>query len=225
MTHSTHCWDDLITDDIRRSYASYDRPRQLGPRPALILIDLYKGMFEGGDRPIEDLLDTHPASCGREAWMALPHARRLLDAFRDLGLPVFFSTGRLGRRVSATLRNRAGRDASHYDIAPQLAPRDDEPVIVKDRASAFFGTSMIAELVGRDVRTVVMGGATTSGCLRASAVDAYSNGFKVCIAEECCFDRNPLSHKVNLFDLNAKYADVMRVDAILSQMRESQPAL
>lgn len=223
MTEPRHCWDDIITDDIRRSYASYDRERRLGPRPALILIDFYKGMFEGGDRPVEDLLDTYPASCGQEAWRALPHAGRLLAAFRDAQLPVLFTTGRTGPAPSATLRKRAGRQPAHYEIAPELAPRDGEPVIVKDRASAFFGTSLIARLVSRGVRTVVMGGATTSGCLRASAVDAYSNGFAVCIAEECCFDRNPLSHKVNLFDLHAKYADVMRLDDIFSQMRSSRP--
>jgi maleamate amidohydrolase len=218
MSDEHHCWDAFIDEATKRTYAAYDRPRRLGPAPALVLIDMYCGLFEGGARPIAELLDNHPASCGEAAWATVAPTRRLLEACRAAGMPVLFSTGRVGRKVSATKRNRAGRTAAFYDILPELARREEDPLIVKDRASAFYGTSLVPELVMRGVRSVILGGGTTSGCLRASAVDAYSNGFSVAVVEECCFDRNTLSHVVNLFDLHMKYADVLHVDDVVEQI-------
>src|SRR4029077_2450393 len=91
-------------------------------------------------------------------------------------------------------------------------------VITKQRASAFFGTPLIAHLTQLGVRTLIVCGESTSGCVRASAVDAYSYGFHVVLVEECCFDRSPLSHKVNLFDLHHKYTDVMKVDQVVAPL-------
>ena len=92
-------------------------------------------------------------------------------------------------------------------------------VITKQRASAFFGTPLQAHLTQLGVRTVIICGESTSGCVRASAVDAYSYGFHVVLAEECCFDRSVLSHKINLFDLHHKYADVLHVDQVEAHLR------
>ena len=91
-------------------------------------------------------------------------------------------------------------------------------VITKQRASGFFGTPLQAHLQQLGIRTLIVCGESTSGCVRASAVDAYSLGFHVVLAEECCFDRSPISHKVNLFDLHHKYADVMHVDDIVAHL-------
>jgi len=99
-----------------------------------------------------------------------------------------------------------------------------DTIIRKMRASAFFGTPLIAQLTQLGVQTVVICGESTSGCVRASAVDAYSHGFHVVLVEECCFDRSLLSHKVNLFDLHHKYADVMKIDDVVSSLRGSVAA-
>ncbi|HEX4557290.1 MAG TPA: isochorismatase family protein, partial [Xanthobacteraceae bacterium] len=88
----------------------------------------------------------------------------------------------------------------------------------KQRASIFYGTPLMAHLTQLGVRTVIVCGESTSGCVRASAVDAYSNGFHVVLVEECCFDRSPISHKVNLFDLHHKYADVIKVDEVVAHL-------
>ena len=92
-------------------------------------------------------------------------------------------------------------------------------VITKQRASAFFGTPLQAHLTQLGVQTVIICGESTSGCVRASAVDAYSYGFHVVLVEECCFDRSVLSHKVNLFDLHHKYADVLHIDHVEAHVR------
>jgi nicotinamidase-related amidase len=91
-------------------------------------------------------------------------------------------------------------------------------VITKQRASVFFGTPLAAHLTQLGVRTLIICGESTSGCVRATAVDAYSHGYHVVLVEECCFDRSVLSHKVNLFDLHHKYTDVMHVDEVVAHL-------
>ena len=87
------------------------------------------------------------------------------------------------------------------------------------RASAFFGTPLIAHLTQLGVQSLIVCGESTSGCVRASVVEAYSYGFHVVLAEECCFDRSPLSHKINLFDMHHKYADVIGVDSVEAHLQ------
>ncbi len=91
-------------------------------------------------------------------------------------------------------------------------------VITKQRASVFFGTPLTAHLTQLGVQTLIICGESTSGCVRATAVDAYSHGYHVVLVEECCYDRSILSHKVNLFDMHHKYCDVMHVDEVVSHL-------
>ena len=97
-------------------------------------------------------------------------------------------------------------------------------LIVKERASAFYGTPMIPELTRRGISSLIVCGTSTSGCVRASVVDAYSSGYHVTIAEECVFDRSEISHKVNLFDMHHKYSDVMHVHEILDHLEQIRKA-
>jgi maleamate amidohydrolase len=96
-------------------------------------------------------------------------------------------------------------------------------VIFKERASGFFGTPLVAHLTQLGVDSLIVCGESTSGCVRASCVDAYSFGYHVSIVEECVFDRSPLSHKVNLFDLHHKYSDVMKLEEVKEQLRQERP--
>ncbi len=91
-------------------------------------------------------------------------------------------------------------------------------MIYKERASAFYGTPLVAHLNKIGARSIIALGESTSGCVRASVVDAYSNGYHTTVVEECTFDRSELSHKVNLFDLHHKYADVMHTDEVLDHL-------
>src|SRR5882672_7959718 len=105
-----------------------------------------------------------------------------------------------------------------YAICSEFVFYFEDVVITKVRASAFFGTLLVAHLTQLGVNSVIVCGESTSGCVRASAVDVYSHGFHVTLVEECCFDRSPLSHKVNLFDMHHKYADVLHVDEVVRHL-------
>lgn len=219
-----HCWDDVIGPDERLVASRYAADRPLGERPALLLIDCYRKVF--GDRPqaLADAIEAYPATCGLAAWEALGPLGEVLAAAREHGVPVVHTTGdaRRGARLGATtLRARVdGEDeAAGYAFQPPLEPLDGEPVVRKSRASAFFGTPLSTWLRQLGVDTLVVAGETTSGCVRASVVDAYSHGLRVVVVEEATFDRSPMSHKVNLFDLHLKYASVVHLDAAVAYLR------
>ena len=147
---------------------------------------------------------------------------------RSKGIPVIYTTSETRREVNPkTVRSTNRRvdeiGASAYEIYHDFKPEAGDLIIYKERASGFFGTPLIAHLTRMGIGSLIVCGETTSGCVRASAVDAYSYGFHTAMVEECCFDRSLLSHKVNLFDLHHKYADVMHLDEVKKHL--SQGAL
>lgn len=214
-----HCWKDVVPPEVLEVYAPYRRELRVAERPALLAIDLYNLVYRGGAKPPHELLD-HPSTCGRYAWEAVAPTERLFAAARRAGLPVVYVTGSVRKsRVQATRRRPAGGpDDDAYEIFPAFAPEDGDPVIRKERASAFAGTPLAAVLNELDVNGLLVCGESTSGCVRASVVDAYSAGYHVTIVEECVFDRSELSHKVNLFDMHHKYADVMTLDEVTARL-------
>jgi nicotinamidase-related amidase len=109
-----------------------------------------------------------------------------------------------------------------FNIREEFKPEPADLIICKQRASAFFGTSLIAHLIQQGINSLIICGETTSGCVRASVVDAYSHGFHPVVVEECCFDRSLLSHKINLFDLHHKYADVMHLEEVKRHLRQRE---
>jgi nicotinamidase-related amidase len=125
--------------------------------------------------------------------------------------------------VSATNRQRAPIDPRQFEIREEFKPQAGDVMIYKERASGFFGTPLVAHLTQKGIDSLIVCGESTSGCVRASCVDAYSLGYHVSIVEECVFDRSPLSHKVNLFDLHHKYADVMKLEELKEQLRHERP--
>ncbi len=220
---AAHCWDDVVGADERLIAGRYDVNRPLGTRPALLMIDCYAKVFGDRPRPLAEAIDEWPATCGLNAWDALPALEKLLAGAREAGVPVVHTTGeaRPGSRLgAATQRARVEGedDLTGYAFLPSLAPIDGELVARKSRASAFFGTPVSTWLRQLDVDTVLVAGESTSGCVRASVVDAYSLGLKVAVVEEAVFDRSTLSHKVNLFDMHLKYAAVLHLDDVLTHL-------
>lgn len=215
-----HVWEDVIDGEIREIYTNYDARLGLRDRPVLICIDNYNAVFGDRREPTLEAIKRFPSSCGPAAWDAIEPTCRLMAAARAAGIPVIHTTrddvvpGASGF-YSTKRRRRAADPFWSYAHFQQLAPKTGEPVVHKSRASAFFGTPLIALLTQLDVNTLLVCGNATSGCVRATVSDAYMNAFRVGVIEECVFDRNPLSHKVNLFDMNAKYADVMFLDEVL----------
>jgi maleamate amidohydrolase len=226
-----HCWKDVISPEILDVYSCYRRKIFVGPIPALLAIDLYEVVYRGGAHPPHKLAKAYPNSCGQYAYEAIEPTKALFAAARAAGLPIFYSTGDTRDAskpnfVAATKRNRPPVDASDYAIRPEFKPQAGDVVITKQRASVFYGTPLIAHLTQLGIQTLIMCGESTSGCVRATAVDAYSNGFHVVLVEECCFDRSLLSHKVNLFDMHHKYADVMHLDDVVAHLKKTaKPAV
>jgi nicotinamidase-related amidase len=153
---------------------------------------------------------------------------RLVAAARSGGRAVIYTRGRTVGQVSAlggwaAKNRRAAEDVATGDrrhtIVEELAPADTDLVIEKDKPSGFFGTTLVSHLVSRGVDTLVVTGGTTSGCVRATVVDAFSYNFKVVVPVEAVFDRGQVPHKVNLFDLQAKYAQVQPADQTIDYLR------
>jgi maleamate amidohydrolase len=218
-----HCWKDVISPEVLELYAHYSRKTFVGPSPALLAIDLYELAYQGGAKPPATLHKEYPSSCGLHAHAAIEPTRRLFAAARAAHLPVFYSTmdtrpDSLPQAVTATKRRKIPQDPAIYAIRTDFKPQPGDVVLTKQRASVFFGTALIAHLTQLGVRTLIVCGESTSGCVRATAVDAYSYGFHVVLVEECCYDRHELSHKVNLFDLHHKYVDVMHVDEVVAHL-------
>jgi nicotinamidase-related amidase len=189
-----------------------------GERPAVLVVDFSCGFTDPECR------------LGAELTAEVEATRTLLDAARAKGLPVVFTTigfeasGKDGalwlKKVPALGDLELG--GRWVEIDPRLERREDETVIVKKGASAFFGTNLVAVLVSQGVDSVILCGATTSGCIRATAIDLLQNGFPTVVPRDCVGDRAQAPHEANLFDIQAKYADVVSVEEALEYI-ESVP--
>jgi maleamate amidohydrolase len=183
----------------------------LGERPALLLVDMING-FTSAECPLgSDCPDVVAANA------------KLLKLFRGHGLPVFFTTVVYYDDSQATVfRGRIEalnvlQPGSHWvEVDPELTPLPEEPVIEKQWASAFFGTDLDTRLRQAGVDSLVVTGLTTSGCVRATVVDGLQYNYPVVVPREAVGDRNPDAHEANLFDMNAKYADVVSCAEIKS---------
>jgi maleamate amidohydrolase len=185
----------------------------------VLAIDLYNKAYLGGNRPVREADREFSGSCGEHAWKALPLTQRLFAAARRARVPVIYTTRHVdtgGMQSTNRTMNRQRDDV--YDIKAELAPQPGELVIHKERASGFFGTPLIAHLQQLRINSLIICGESTSGCVRASTVDAFSYGFHNVVVEECTYDRSMISHKVNLFDLHHKYADVMHIEDVVAHL-------
>lgn len=207
-----HCWQDVVSPDVLQIYKAYQRELYIGHKAALLCIDLYNCVFPPEPMPILKAMEVNPSSCGEYAWNAIEPCEQVLKFARSQSMPVFHTTSaRKGFHapLSTTNRQNASLSSKDYEFYPRLAPVEGETVIHKERASAFFGTPLVAHLVQFHINTILVCGESTSGCVRASVVDGYSYGFHIVVVEEAVFDRSLLSHKMTLFDLHHKYADVI----------------
>jgi len=218
-TFEEHCWKDIVSPEILEIYREYRRDTYIGRTPALLAIDLYNVVFEGGARPVPEVVKEFPSSCGIHAWDAIKPIQELLALARSKKMPVIYTTSETRKEakpatVHATNRQARELKKNAYEIHEPFKPEAGDLIIYKERASGFFGTPLVAHLTRMGIDSLIVCGESTSGCVRASVVDGYSYGFHMVVVEECCFDRSLLSHKVSLFDLHHKYADVMHLDEV-----------
>ena len=190
----------------------FDGRLAFGQRPALLLVDVVMAYLTPGS-PLYD-----PAFVA-----ALAVNVRLVEAARAAGVPVIFTNvvyqpggadgGLFYRKVPALQAFQRGGAGGAFP--PSLQPRDDETIVSKHYASAFFGTSLASTLTARGIDTVIVTGFSTSGCVRATTLDALQHGFVPFVVREACADRHVAPHEANLFDLQAKYAEVVDEAAAL----------
>lgn len=193
-----------------------------GTRPALLLIDFAAAYFDAGSPLYAGVEDARAA------------AARLAEAARAAGLPVIFTRveyvagdpdrdgGMFYRKIAALSCFDAGNPLG--DFTPELAPQPGDLVITKQYPSAFFATDLAAMLRSMDVDTLVIAGLSTSGCVRASAVDALCHGFVPLVVRDAVGDRDAAVHAANLFDLAAKTADVVGLDEALAYVARTGAA-
>lgn len=213
-------WDGFLSDRDRAVFARAGFGSRLGfgDRPVVLVVDVSYS-FVGHERsPILEAVETWPNSCGEEAWDALEAISELLATARKTGIPVIYTHGLpirsdgFGLGPWRNTRISAGEPVAGYPpqrIVAEIAPRSVDVVIAKARPSAFFGTPLISYLHQLGADTLLVVGTTTSGCVRATVVDAFSYNLRVAVVEEGTFDRGEASHAVSLFDMDQKYADVV----------------
>lgn len=188
-----------------------------GRRPALIVVDVNVGFTDPESPLVCDL---------EEVVVAI---QRLLAEMRSAGLPVVFTTVSYDEgdretaaafidKVPALLTLEAG--SRWVEIDPRLAPREGEPVLNKLFASAFFGTALSSFLAANGCDSLIVAGASTSGCVRATVVDAIQHGYRPIVPREAVGDRNPEAHAASLYDIDAKYGDVVSVDDVIAHLEE-----
>lgn len=193
-------------EELGANYAkAYGTRVGFGQRPALILVDFCQGYFD--------------PDCDLYAGVddALASALRVRAAARAAGVPVILTNvvyhptaidgGRFFEKAAPLRYFLQGSPMGAWPAG--LVPQADELIISKQYPSAFFGTSLASTLTARGIDSVLLTGLTTSGCVRATCVDAMSHGFRTTVIAEACGDRHPGPHEANLFDMNAKYADVV----------------
>ena len=224
-------WDDLL-DALPRSNdreiyekAGYGKRMGFGKRPALVIIDVTYGYVGDKPEPVLESIKRFPNSCGEVGWKAIDQLHSLLPVAREKEVPIIYSREPakprcLLRKWDNTRGYSTQFSGQGLDIVKEIAPTSDDIVIYKDVPSIFFNTPLISILVPLCVDTLLICGCTTSGCVRASVDDAASYGFRVAVIEECTFDRTEISHRVSLFDMDAKYADVVSVAETKEYLRK-----
>jgi nicotinamidase-related amidase len=224
-------WDGIIPDADLAIYerAGFSRQPRWDGRPALLIVDALWAFI--GHQPVDVLeaIKEYPTASGKAGWDGLARIAEALAFCREAGLPVIYvcADGAGKSLYGATTRTRRGEgaaDPSAYDIPEQIAPEAGEAVVMKTKASGFFRTSLDVLLWRNKIDTVLIAGATTCGCVRATTVDAHSLGFETIVLQDAVWDRSPFSHAVSLFELSMKYAAVTTVDEAVAALGQRHPA-
>jgi len=231
-------WERFLTERNREVAAAsgYGGEGGFGSRPALLIIDVTTAFCGDSRAPILESISHWRNSCGEEAWDAVAVIEQLATKARTKGVPVIYSAGAdtpnsaLYSGRWANKNRRRGEDKATdrkvgYQIVLPLTPTEGDIVLRKTKPSVFFGTPLLSYLIDLGVDTLICCGGTTSGCVRATVVDAFSYNLQVCVVEEATFDRSQASHAINLYDMQQKYADVTSAAAAMNYLATLEPGL
>ena len=216
---------NLIPDEDRKTieekYRKIKVPApDLGKKPAVLVVDMTNGFVD----------DKFPTGFSKTGLPCAGNIRTLLQESRKKGVPVIYTkdmeeTGELYSLYRGAWNFKShpiadGLKEEYNTIISMLAPEGKDLVIQKSKPSAFFGTSLVALLNYMKIDTLILTGMVTSGCVRATALDAFSYNYKVIIPVECVADRSRISHEVTLFDLDAKYASVLSLNEVVDLIKK-----
>ena len=221
-------WKDAFPVDEQEIYrlAGFGHSNGFGHRPALLVVDVQYRTLGDHPAPIRQAIEEmYPTACGETAWNALEKIDSLVVEARRVGIPVMYpsvamKTSSNAGRFGAINPGIASIPEKGYDFPDAVAPRADDLVIPKRHASAFFGTPLTSHLIDQNIDTVIITGCTTSGCVRASATDAFSYNYHTIVVSDAVYDRSRTSHEVSLYEIDQKYADVVSTDRVLSYFGE-----
>jgi nicotinamidase-related amidase len=224
-------WNKFLTERDKQVFdaAGYGMRQGFGKRPALLVIDVNWAFCGEIAEPILQSIKKWRNSCGEDAYVALPYIQALRDKAHLKGIPVLYTTGIRrddnwdagswswkNRRNDEDVAASVVPNMDGNEIHPMIAPGPQDLVCHKQKPSGFFGTNMASYLTLLGCDSVIVTGTTTSGCVRATVLDAFSLNYRVALAEEGCFDRSQASHAINLCDMHAKYADVVKTAEVLA---------
>ncbi len=223
-------WDKVLSKhdhnvlEARPSRSS----RGLGERPAVLVIDMNCGAV-GENRPNYEQMDEYPGACGLFAWTAIPHMQEVIRAAREADIPVVYTkfilkaTHDLPRAKDPNYR--FSELSPQSEIQPEIAPQPGDLLIETQQHSGFCQTPLLPVLLNKNVDTLIVIGSSTSGCVRATVVDATTNQcFKVAVAENAVCDNLELSHQAALFDLQRMYCDVLPPNEVIEYIDEVKAA-
>lgn len=227
-------WDKYLNEEDKAVFAAsgFGSLAAWGKRPALLVIDVNYAFCDEKPTPILESIKKWRTSCGEYGWDAMPVLQKLIETCHGKGIPVIYTTGiqrpdkwdagswawKSARRAEepAQITTSSGIDGN--EIVAEIAPGPRDIVIYKQKPSGFAGTPMMSylQLLGCD--SVIVTGTTTSGCVRATVLDAFSLNYRVTVVEDGCFDRAQANHAINLCDMHAKYANVMPSDEVIAHL-------
>lgn len=235
---SSHDWDALLTERDRAvlDASGYGQDRPLVSPVAVLVIDMTFDFLGDRPEPILSSVARFPNSCGEEGWAAAERLAPVLEVARVAGVPVIYTARALDHPLLEALawgskQRDAGRPvdaaAGGSRFPACIEPQPGDVVITKTKPSGFFGTPLREYLIGLGVRQLAVAGATTSGCVRGTVVDAFSYGYRTAVIADCVVDRISASHAIGLFDMKAKYADLItssRLAAVLPDLADRKMA-
>ena len=227
-------WDKHLTKLDAQVYekAGFGHRAGFGTRPAILIIDVQYRTCGEEPKPILEAINEYKTSCGETGWESVRVIESLLAAARPRGVPILypvverkdrFDTGRWKDKIPAIADKTSYIGNRGTQIIESIAPEKGDVIVSKRYASAFFGTPLMTYLNDLDRDTIIVTGATTSGCVRATVADAFSYGFNVVVVEDGVFDRGEVSHAINLFDMDQKWADVMSSEDVIKYIEKLPP--
>ena len=225
-------WRENLSDADRAiiDKGSWAQRAGYGRRPALIIIDAQNYMVcKPGNH------DDYPLSCGDVGWEAVKHIKRIANACRANGVPVFYTqfvlaqdgsdAGMFDRKIGVARGENAYFEGTHgADIVADIAPQPGDIHFIKKKPSSFFGTPLQAYLTDRQIDTLIITGGATCNCVRATACESFSLNYRTIVPREAVFDRIPLSHEITLFDIDRFLGDVVSTDEVVGFLDDLQRA-